>query len=53
MNFKGLSYFGGKKRLAPEIVNLFPHDYEHLHYVEPFFGGGAVFFKKEKVSLNQ
>ena len=40
-----------KKRLAPFIVSLFPHNYQELHYIEPFFGGGAVLFHKEKSKL--
>lgn len=36
-------YPGGKYSLAKEIVSLAP---EHHTYVEPFFGGGAVFFTK-------
>ncbi|WP_233632538.1 DNA adenine methylase [Parapedobacter sp. ISTM3] len=38
-----LTYYGGKQTLAPFIVSLIP---EHITYVEPFFGGGAVFFMK-------
>jgi DNA adenine methylase len=34
---------GGKTYLAPKIVALMP---PHLHYVEPYFGGGAVLFAK-------
>lgn len=37
-----LKWHGGKFYLAKKIVELFPEKY--LHYVEPFFGGGAVFF---------
>jgi hypothetical protein len=33
-----LKTFGGKHNLAARIVALFPR---HLHYVEPFFGGGG------------
>lgn len=40
-----ISYYGGKQRLAPIIVARIP---EHDIYVEPFFGGGAVFFTKPK-----
>lgn len=40
-----ISYYGGKQSLVPEILPLFP---EHSQYVEPFLGGGAVFFKKPK-----
>jgi len=35
---------GTKKDIATKLINLFP---EHLLYVEPFIGGGAIFFKKE------
>ncbi len=38
-----LAYYGGKSKLAPTIVSLFP---PHKTYVEPFFGGGSVFFAK-------
>lgn len=37
-------YIGGKNRLWKSIVDLFP---KHGTYVEPFFGGGQVFFRKE------
>jgi DNA adenine methylase len=39
-----ISYYGGKQRLLHEILPLIP---SHSQYVEPFFGGGAVFFAKE------
>lgn len=38
-----LKYHGGKTYLANEIIRRFP---EHRHYVEPYFGGGAVLFAK-------
>lgn len=38
-----ISYYGGKQRLITEILPLFPN---HTQYVEPFIGGGAVFFAK-------
>ncbi|MCM1364908.1 MAG: DNA adenine methylase, partial [Faecalibacterium sp.] len=39
-----LKYPGAKWRLGDWIVSHFP---EHKVYLEPFFGSGAVFFKKE------
>lgn len=38
-----LRYPGSKWSLAHEIVGLFG---SHYHYVEPYFGSGAVFFSK-------
>jgi len=37
------TYFGGKTRIAEKIVALLP---PHEHYVEPFFGSGAVLLAK-------
>ena len=39
-----LKWHGGKYYLAAKIVGLMP---SHLHYVEPFFGGGAVLFARD------
>lgn len=39
-----LAYIGGKNRLAKTIVSKIP---KHKTYVEPFFGGGQVFFHKD------
>lgn len=36
-------WHGGKHYLAQKILELMP---THLHYVEPFFGSGAVYFAK-------
>jgi len=39
-----LKWWGGKKYLAKKIIALMP---KHLHYIEPYFGGGAVFLNKD------
>jgi DNA adenine methylase len=39
-----LKWHGGKYYLASKIVSLMP---SHLHYVEPFFGGGAVLLARD------
>lgn len=38
-----ISYYGGKQNLVKDILPLFP---KHIQYVEPFTGGGALFFAK-------
>lgn len=38
-----IKWHGGKTYLAKQIIDLMP---EHTHYVEPYFGGGAVLFQK-------
>lgn len=40
-----LKWAGGKRGLISRILSLFPVDYKNRVYHEPFFGGGAVFFK--------
>jgi DNA adenine methylase len=44
-------YIGGKQRLSAQIINYVP---DHKIYVEPFFGSGALYFKKgyKQVSNN-
>ena len=44
MKSNPIKYHGGKQYLAKEIIRRFP---EHLHYVEPYFGGGAVLLAKD------
>jgi DNA adenine methylase len=39
-----LSYIGGKRAIANQIVAVFP---KHTTYVEAFAGGAQVFFRKE------
>src|SRR5208282_2797224 len=39
-----LKWHGGKYYLASRIVSLMP---PHIHYVEPFFGGGAVLLARD------
>ena len=38
-----ITYYGGKQRLVKTILEMMP---PHRVYLEPFFGGGAVFFAK-------
>ncbi len=39
-----ITYYGGKQKLVKELLPLVP---SHRLYVEPFAGGGALFFAKE------
>lgn len=38
-----LKWVGGKKRIAQEIVSVFPEEFEN--YFEPFLGGASVFLE--------
>lgn len=38
-----ITYYGGKQSMLREILPIIP---EHRIYIEPFFGGGAVFWAK-------
>lgn len=42
-----LKWAGGKQRLLPQLVPLLPDDWKERRYVEPFLGGGAMFFHLE------
>lgn len=44
--------FGGKRKIAEDIVKLIPKG-KYTTYVEPFFGGGAVFFEIPKGEFKQ
>jgi DNA adenine methylase len=44
-----LKWHGGKYYLAARFVALMPH---HLHYVEPFFGGGSVLMARDPDETN-
>ena len=46
-----LSYYGGKNLIAGWIVSKFPKSYSKMTYIEPFFGGGAVYFYKKPSKL--
>jgi len=39
-----VTYYGGKQNMAKHVLALMP---EHVTYVEPFFGGGSIYFMKE------
>ena len=44
-----LAWIGGKTKFASKIISMMP---EHKVYVEPFLGGGSVFFKKQLADVN-
>jgi DNA adenine methylase len=39
-----LKRHGGKHYIAAHVLKVMPR---HLHYVEPFFGGGQVLFARD------
>lgn len=39
-----IKWVGSKRQLKKEIVKIIP---EHICYVEPFIGGGSIFFEKQ------
>ncbi len=45
-----LKWHGGKHYLAKQIIPLMP---EHVHYVEPFFGGGSVLLQKSPEGVSE
>ena len=42
-----ISYYGGKQRICPHVVPII-EQIPHTVYCEPFFGGGAVFYARQK-----
>jgi DNA adenine methylase len=42
-----ISYYGGKQNLVNELISCLPQHSSYESYVEPFFGGGALFFAKQ------
>ena len=45
-----LKWHGGKHYLAPRIIEHMP---SHVHYVEPFFGGGSVLLNKSPDGISE
>ena len=43
-----ITYYGGKQKMLKYILPMIPY---HTIYVEPFFGGGAVFWAKEPAKV--
>lgn len=50
MSSSPLKWHGGKHYLAPRIIALMP---SHTHYVEPFFGSGAVLLAKDPEGVSE
>jgi len=44
-----IPYYGGKFTMSKQFLKHIP---DHLRYFEPFFGGGSMFFRKNKVKWN-
>src|SRR5688500_2637626 len=45
-----IKWHGGKAYLAKKFIALFP---PHIHYVEPYFGGGAVLLQKSPEDVSE
>ncbi|KKN77743.1 hypothetical protein LCGC14_0357170 [marine sediment metagenome] len=45
-----LKWHGGKHYLAKKIIAMMP---PHTHYVEPYFGGGAVLLEKDPEGVSE
>ena len=46
-----IQYPGKKNSIAQWIINRFPYDYQSMTYLEPFFGSGCIFFRKERSAV--
>ena len=46
-----LQYPGKKNSIAQWIIGHFPHEYQSMTYLEPFFGSGSIFFHKERSAV--
>ena len=44
-----IPYMGGKFELSRKLIPMIPR---HDRYIEPFVGGGSMFFRKKKVDIN-
>lgn len=44
---KPFGRMGGKNLLSSRLLDNLPSNYEELTYIEPFFGGGSLYFKKK------
>ena len=44
-----IPYYGGKFELSRKLI---PMLYKHERYIEVFFGGGSMFFRKPKSKFN-
>lgn len=42
---------GGKKLLKLRIIQMFPTNYESLEYIEPFVGGGSIYYAKKPSAM--
>lgn len=45
-----IKWHGGKHYLAKRIIELMP---PHVHYVEPYFGGGSVLLQKDPEGVSE
>ncbi len=45
-----MPWFGGKRKLAKQIVNII-NQLEHICYAEPFVGMGGVFLRRTHAKM--